>query len=98
MTAVERLTTLLVDPNNIGWALQVAETEAVLACRLIARKTEPLEKMITRVQTARQEMRHLPEFDYGERARLLLQRLGCQSAVGFCTFHSIYMCQGKGCL
>ena len=43
----------------------MAESEAVLACRLISRKTEPLEKMITRVQTARQEMGHLPEFDYG---------------------------------
>ena len=37
----------------------------MLACRLISRKTEPLDKMITRVQTARQEMCHLPEFDYG---------------------------------
>ena len=53
-----------------GWrcaSLQVAESEAVLACRLISRKTEVLEKMIMRVQTARQEMRHLPEFDYGAR-------------------------------
>jgi hypothetical protein len=46
---------------------QVAESEAVLACRLIARKTEPLDKMITRVQTARQEMRHLRDFDFGAR-------------------------------
>lgn len=44
---------------------QVAESEAVLACRLISRKTEPLDKMITRVQTARQEMRHLRDFNYG---------------------------------
>ena len=50
---------------------QVAESEAVLACRLIARKTEPLDKMITRVQTARQEMRHLRSFDYGDPRALL---------------------------
>ena len=52
-----------------AWA-QVAESEAVLACRLISRKTEPLDKMITRVQTARQEMRHLRSFDFGARSPL----------------------------
>ena len=50
---------------------QVAESEAVLACRLMSRKTEPLDKMITRVQTARQEMRHLRSFDFGARCAYL---------------------------
>jgi len=31
----------------------VAESEAQLVARLVSRKTEPLDKMITRVQTAR---------------------------------------------
>jgi guanylate kinase len=31
----------------------VAESEAQLVARLVARKTEPLDKMMTRVQTAR---------------------------------------------
>lgn len=42
----------------------VAESEAALAARLIARKTEPLEKLIVRVQTAREETTRLNEFGY----------------------------------
>ncbi|KAK9904205.1 hypothetical protein WJX75_006739 [Coccomyxa subellipsoidea] len=42
----------------------VAESEAALVKRLIDRKTEPMDKMITRVETARQEMQHIGEFDY----------------------------------
>jgi guanylate kinase len=33
----------------------VAESEAQLVARLVSRKTEPLDKMLTRVQTARWE-------------------------------------------
>lgn len=41
-----------------------AESEAALAARLVGRATEPLEKLVTRVQTARQETARMPEFDY----------------------------------
>jgi len=42
----------------------VAESEASLAQRLVARKTEPLDKLLLRVQTAREETRRSSEFEY----------------------------------
>jgi guanylate kinase len=42
----------------------VAESEAQLVQRLISRKTEPLDRMLTRVQTAREETQRIREFDY----------------------------------
>mmetsp|Transcript_36722 Transcript_36722/g.81700 ORF Transcript_36722/g.81700 Transcript_36722/m.81700 type:complete len:313 (+) Transcript_36722:250-1188(+) len=41
-----------------------AESEAKLVQRLVARKTESLDKLAVRVQTARQELQHIPDFDY----------------------------------
>lgn len=41
-----------------------AESEEVLVQRLVARKTEPLDKMVVRVQTARAENEHIKDFDY----------------------------------
>lgn len=41
-----------------------AETETVLVERLVARKTESLEKLAVRVATARAEVARIPEFDY----------------------------------
>lgn len=49
-----------------------AETEAQLVERLVSRKTEPLDKMMVRVQTARKEMEHIREFDY-----VVVNREGC---------------------
>ena len=43
----------------------VAESEAELVERLVARKTETPEKMAVRVKTAREEMTRVHEFDYG---------------------------------
>lgn len=42
----------------------VAESEAALVSRLVARKTESPERMALRVATAQQELKQLPEFDY----------------------------------
>jgi guanylate kinase len=42
----------------------VAESEAELVQRLLDRKTEPLDKMLVRVQTAKEEMGHTGKFDY----------------------------------
>ena len=42
----------------------VAESEAALVARLVARKTEPLDRMQVRVKTAREEMANIGEFDY----------------------------------
>lgn len=42
----------------------VAESEAELAQRLVSRKTEAVDKLLTRVQTARHELRKVREFDY----------------------------------
>ena len=42
----------------------VAESERALAKRLIARKTEPLDKALVRVETAQQETGRIKEFDY----------------------------------
>ncbi|KXZ42445.1 hypothetical protein GPECTOR_145g736 [Gonium pectorale] len=41
-----------------------ADSEDVLVKRLVARKTEPLDKLLVRVQTARQENEHIAAFDY----------------------------------
>jgi guanylate kinase len=40
-------------PENLLSVFIVAESEAQLVQRLVSRKTEPLDKMLTRVQTAR---------------------------------------------
>ena len=42
----------------------VAESESALVTRLVSRKTEPPEKLLLRVATAREETRRLDEFDY----------------------------------
>ncbi|CAI9776293.1 unnamed protein product [Fraxinus pennsylvanica] len=42
----------------------VAESEEALVKRLIDRKTETKETLLMRVATAREEVRHLKEFDY----------------------------------
>ncbi|KAF6261417.1 P-loop containing nucleoside triphosphate hydrolase protein [Scenedesmus sp. NREL 46B-D3] len=42
----------------------VAESEAQLVARLVSRKTEPMDKMMTRVRTARDETQHISNFDY----------------------------------
>ncbi|KAK9862142.1 hypothetical protein WJX84_011262, partial [Apatococcus fuscideae] len=42
----------------------VAESERALVQRLVARKTEPFDKLVKRAQTARQETAHLPNFQY----------------------------------
>lgn len=42
----------------------VAENEKALVERLVARKTEPKDKMQVRIQTARKEMANLNAFDY----------------------------------
>ena len=46
----------------------VAESEAELVERLVARKTESPEAMAVRAQTARKEVAHAVRFDYGARA------------------------------
>jgi guanylate kinase len=42
----------------------VAESEEALVQRLVDRKTEPEDKMKVRIETAREEMSHVDEFDY----------------------------------
>jgi guanylate kinase len=42
----------------------VADSEQQLVKRLVSRKTEPLDRMLTRVQTARAETGRIKEFDY----------------------------------
>ncbi|KAH7421744.1 hypothetical protein KP509_13G073700 [Ceratopteris richardii] len=42
----------------------VAESEAALVKRLIERKTETKDKLLTRIATARQELKRIGEFDY----------------------------------
>ncbi len=42
----------------------IADTEEELVQRLVARKTEPEDKMKIRIQTAREEIKHLADFDY----------------------------------
>ena len=41
-----------------------AESEAALVARLVSRKTEPADKLLVRVATARDETKRLAEFDY----------------------------------
>ncbi|KAG2494054.1 hypothetical protein HYH03_007698 [Edaphochlamys debaryana] len=41
-----------------------ADSEEVLVKRLVARKTEPLDKLLVRVKTARDENDHVGKFDY----------------------------------
>ena len=50
-------------PDSV-FVFLVAESEAALVKRLMARKTEPLEKAIVRVQTAREELADANRFDY----------------------------------
>ncbi|KAL8047830.1 hypothetical protein ABFX02_07G025100 [Erythranthe guttata] len=42
----------------------VAESEEALVKRLIGRKTESKEALLTRVASAKEELKHLNEFDY----------------------------------
>jgi guanylate kinase len=42
----------------------VAESEAALVKRLIDRKTETSDMLLVRVATAREEMKHMRNFDY----------------------------------
>lgn len=42
----------------------IADTEAELVQRLVDRKTEPEDKMKIRIETAREEIKHLMDFDY----------------------------------
>jgi guanylate kinase len=42
----------------------VADSEAALVARLVARQTEPLDRLLVRVGTAREELRRQGEFDY----------------------------------
>lgn len=49
---------------NIVSIFITAASEAELVARLVARKTEPLEKLTTRVQIARQEIFRIWEYDY----------------------------------
>ncbi|KAJ4972095.1 hypothetical protein NE237_005194 [Protea cynaroides] len=42
----------------------VAESESALVKRLIDRKTETTETLLVRIATAREEVKHLKEFDY----------------------------------
>lgn len=60
----------------------VAESEASLARRLVARKTETPEKLALRVQTAREEAERTDEFDFvvvNEEGRLdeTAEKLAC---------------------
>lgn len=42
----------------------VAESEEALVKRLVSRKTETAEMLLVRVATAREEVKHMKEFDY----------------------------------
>lgn len=42
----------------------VAESELALVERLVERKTESIENLLVRVATAREEVKHITEFDY----------------------------------
>eukprot|EP00899_Mesostigma_viride_P015597 jgi/Mesvir1/24038/Mv10775-RA.2 len=50
--------------KNVLFIFLAAESEQVLISRLVDRKTEPVDKLRTRIQTARQEMRCMADFDY----------------------------------
>lgn len=42
----------------------VAESELALVERLVERKTESIDKLVIRVATARDEVKHMTDFDY----------------------------------
>lgn len=42
----------------------VAESELALVERLVERKTESIDNLLVRVATAREEVKHITEFDY----------------------------------
>ncbi|CAL9054510.1 unnamed protein product [Musa banksii] len=50
--------------NTAVFIFLVAESEETLVKRLVARKTETAEMLLVRIATAREEVRHLKEFDY----------------------------------
>lgn len=50
--------------NSAVFIFLVAESEETLVKRLVARKTETAEMLLVRIATAREEVRHLKEFDY----------------------------------
>ncbi|KAG8370127.1 hypothetical protein BUALT_Bualt14G0085100 [Buddleja alternifolia] len=50
--------------NSAVFVFLVAESEEALVKRLIGRKTESIEALVMRVASAKEELRHLKEFDY----------------------------------
>ncbi|KAH6808826.1 P-loop containing nucleoside triphosphate hydrolases superfamily protein [Perilla frutescens var. frutescens] len=50
--------------NNAVFVFLVAESEEALVKRLIGRKTETVEALLMRVASAKEELKHLKEFDY----------------------------------
>jgi len=50
--------------NSAVFIFLVAESELAMVERLIDRKTESQEELLVRVATAREEVRHLKNFDY----------------------------------
>uniref|UniRef100_A0A5B7AUA0 guanylate kinase n=1 Tax=Davidia involucrata TaxID=16924 RepID=A0A5B7AUA0_DAVIN len=50
--------------NSAVYIFLVAESESALVKRLIDRKTESKEKLLVRIATAREEVKHLKDFDY----------------------------------
>ncbi|KAM3290328.1 guanylate kinase 2, chloroplastic/mitochondrial [Capsicum chacoense] len=50
--------------NSAVFVFLVAESEDALVKRLIDRKTESKESLLVRIATAREEVRHMKEFDY----------------------------------
>lgn len=50
--------------NGAVYVFVVAESEEALVRRLIGRKTETIEALVVRVASAKEELKHLDEFDY----------------------------------
>ncbi|XP_078446543.1 P-loop containing nucleoside triphosphate hydrolases superfamily protein [Wolffia australiana] len=50
--------------NSAIFIFLVAENEAALVKRLISRKTETTEMLLVRIATAREEIKHMKDFDY----------------------------------
>ncbi|MQL98408.1 hypothetical protein Taro_031107 [Colocasia esculenta] len=50
--------------NSAVFIFLVAEDEAALVRRLVGRKTETTEMLLVRIATAREEVRHMKDFDY----------------------------------
>ncbi|KAK4388514.1 Guanylate kinase, chloroplastic/mitochondrial [Sesamum angolense] len=50
--------------NSAVFVFLVAASEEALVKRLIGRKTETVEALLMRVASAREELRHLKQFDY----------------------------------